>query len=135
MALLVMLVLGVAGWAWYSGRLGADPGRKLAVAAGALIAAWLLLRGQWLTGGLLAAATAGLAWAGVLRRRAGVSTLDVAGARQVLGVPVGASAEEVRAAHRRLIAQVHPDRGGSAELTRQVNEARDRLLQALGEQG
>jgi CysZ protein len=49
-------------------------------------------------------------------------------ARAVLGVDADADAEEIRAAHRRLVAAVHPDRGGSAELTRRVNAARDALL-------
>jgi DnaJ family protein C protein 19 len=46
----------------------------------------------------------------------------------VLGLSAPASDEEVRAAHRRLIAKVHPDRGGSAELARRINAARDLLL-------
>jgi DnaJ homolog subfamily C member 19 len=46
----------------------------------------------------------------------------------VLGLKPGASTEEIRAAHRRLLRTVHPDHGGSAELTRQVNAARDILL-------
>lgn len=49
-------------------------------------------------------------------------------ARAILGVASTAGPEEIRAAHRRLIASVHPDRGGSPELTRQVNAARDTLL-------
>jgi len=49
-------------------------------------------------------------------------------ARAVLGVSADAGAEEIRAAHRRLVAAVHPDKGGSAELTRRVNAARDTLL-------
>jgi len=49
-------------------------------------------------------------------------------ARAVLGVGAGADAEEIRAAHRRLVVAVHPDKGGSAELTRRVNAARDALL-------
>jgi DnaJ homolog subfamily C member 19 len=49
-------------------------------------------------------------------------------ARAVLGVGQDAGPDEIRAAHRRLIATVHPDRGGSPELTRQVNAARDILL-------
>jgi hypothetical protein len=49
-------------------------------------------------------------------------------ARAVLGVGRDAGPEEIRAAHRRLISSVHPDRGGSPELTRQVNAARDTLL-------
>lgn len=53
-------------------------------------------------------------------------------ARQLLEVPVSATPEEIRAAHRRLIARVHPDVGGSADLTRQVNAARDILLRYRG---
>ncbi len=49
-------------------------------------------------------------------------------ARAVLGVGADADAAAIRAAHRRLVAGTHPDRGGSAELTRQLNAARDRLL-------
>lgn len=47
---------------------------------------------------------------------------------QVLGVRRGASEAEIREAHRRLIALVHPDRGGSSHLAAQVNQARDILL-------
>ena len=49
-------------------------------------------------------------------------------ARAVLGVASDADAETIRAAHRRLVTAVHPDKGGSAELTRRVNAARDALL-------
>lgn len=56
-----------------------------------------------------------------------------ADARAVLGVGPEAGPEEIRAAHRRLIATVHPDRGGSSELTRQVNAARDTLLRNRGD--
>lgn len=53
---------------------------------------------------------------------------DEAEARAVLGVPADADAATIRAAHRRLVSSVHPDRGGSAELARRVNAARDVLL-------
>ena len=46
-------------------------------------------------------------------------------ARAVLGVRADADAEAIRAAHRRLVSAVHPDKGGSAELTRRINAARD----------
>ena len=49
----------------------------------------------------------------------------------MLGLPVDADAAAVRAAHRRIVALVHPDKGGSAELTARVNAARDALLTAL----
>lgn len=49
-------------------------------------------------------------------------------ARALLGVAEGASLAEIREAHRRLIAKVHPDTGGSAELATRVNMARDALV-------
>lgn len=58
-------------------------------------------------------------------------SMSLAEARAVLGVAADADADTIRAAHRRLIAQVHPDKGGTAELTRRVNAARDVLLKAL----
>lgn len=50
-------------------------------------------------------------------------------ALEVLGLEPGADEEEIRAAHKRLLRLVHPDRGGSAYLTRRVYEARDTLLE------
>ncbi|RJF94214.1 J domain-containing protein [Sphingomonas cavernae] len=51
-------------------------------------------------------------------------------ARLLLGVQPGATADEIRAAHRRIIARVHPDAGGSEELARKINAARDLLLKS-----
>jgi hypothetical protein len=50
-------------------------------------------------------------------------------ALEVLGLEPGADEEQVRAAHKRLLRLVHPDRGGSAYLTRRVYEARNTLLE------
>jgi DnaJ-class molecular chaperone len=52
-------------------------------------------------------------------------------ARAVLGVSESDDAEAIRAAHRRLIARVHPDAGGTPELARRTNMARDVLLAEL----
>jgi len=46
----------------------------------------------------------------------------------VLGLADGATADDIRAAHRRLIQRVHPDAGGSADLAARINRARDILL-------
>jgi len=46
----------------------------------------------------------------------------------VLGLADGASEEEIRAAHRRLIQRVHPDVGGSADLAARINRAKSVLL-------
>ena len=47
----------------------------------------------------------------------------------VLGLKSGASADEIRAAHRRLMKDFHPDKGGSDYLASKINEAKDALIQ------
>jgi hypothetical protein len=49
-------------------------------------------------------------------------------ALKVLGLEEGASEADVRAAHRRLIQQTHPDKGGTSYLAAKINEAKDVLL-------
>ncbi len=49
-------------------------------------------------------------------------------AASVLGVAVGASADEIRSAHKKLIAQLHPDKGGTDYLAAQINDARTILM-------
>jgi len=81
---------------------------------------------------LIILALAGLAfawWTGSSARRRG--SMPVEEARALLGVTEEDDAETVRAAHRRLIARVHPDSGGTPELARRTNEARDVLLSEL----
>lgn len=46
----------------------------------------------------------------------------------VLGLSEGATGEEIKAAHRRLIQRMHPDVGGSADLAARINRAKDVLL-------
>lgn len=53
---------------------------------------------------------------------------DAAAARRLLGVDRAADEATIRAAHRRLMAEAHPDRGGSAEHARALNAARDLLV-------
>lgn len=67
-------------------------------------------------------------WTLVRPRRKTSAMPDEREARAVLGVGPGADADAIRAAHRRLLAGVHPDKGGSVELARRVNAARDVLL-------
>lgn len=52
-------------------------------------------------------------------------------ARKLLGVPERASHADIRAAHRRLVAMVHPDKGGSNAAVHEADAARDLLLDEL----
>ena len=49
-------------------------------------------------------------------------------AYRVLGLAPGASDEDIKAAYRRLMGQMHPDHGGSDYLAAQINQAKDVLL-------
>jgi hypothetical protein len=58
------------------------------------------------------------------------SEITPAMAAEILGLAAGATDEEVRAAYGRLIKRVHPDTGGSVFFAKQLNIARDTLLNA-----
>jgi hypothetical protein len=113
---LLLPIIGMAlVWAWWSGRLKRvtlDDAISIAVF---LLGLRLLTSGKVATGAVLMAGA--LLYAGYRRgrftkprpcrwkMRAGCS-----------GVSSDADLAEIRAAHRRLIARVHPDAGGSEEL-------------------
>ena len=65
------------------------------------------------------------------RNMVAASAMRPSEARALLGLGEGASLEDIRAAHRRLIVKVHPDAGGSAGLATRVNAARDALIDEL----
>lgn len=80
---------------------------------------------KWIVAALLIWA----AWHYLRPRRGPAMGRDEAAARAVLGVPAHADADAIRAAHRRLLADAHPDRGGSADEARRINAARDLLVE------
>ncbi len=132
MGFLALIVIGFAGWLLWTGRLQrmtAKDGMMLGVAVvGAVMAA----KGKPLIGAIPLIASLGYA-AIKIRKPARtpprpIETADVAEARALLGLGPQADAEAVRAAHRRLIATVHPDKGGTEALAAKINAARDVLL-------
>lgn len=133
MGFLGLLALIGVGWLFWKGYLGPDAGRKLAIVGGTAFSLWLLARGQVIPGLALGAATSALAFAGWMRRRVSVLPMDEIEARQLLGVGIHATRDEILAAHRRRIAEVHPDRnpGGGDGLAGRVNAARDYLIANL----
>jgi curved DNA-binding protein CbpA len=57
--------------------------------------------------------------------------MSVAQALEILGINAGATEQDIRAAYNRLMKRVHPDVGGSAYFSKQLNAARDVLLRQL----
>ena len=89
---------------------------RLLILAALAIVAWRMLFGRWPWQPKLSA-----------RREA------AARARKLLGVGAGAHRPEIIEAHKRLVAMVHPDRGGTNEQVHEANAARDLLLHELPE--
>lgn len=72
-----------------------------------------------------------LAWHYLGRKPKRVAVSPQQRARRILGVGSGADEGEIRAAHRRLLAEFHPDRGGTESATQEINAARDLLIEGL----
>lgn len=51
---------------------------------------------------------------------------------EILGIPANARSEQIRAAWREKIAQVHPDQGGDHGQAAEINAAKDEMIRALG---
>jgi hypothetical protein len=128
MGLLILLAAAGLVWAWATGRLRSLTQDDIVAGLLFLLGFELLAKGNLLPGAGLMAAS--LLWAAWRRKpRAGAPPpMPTDEARRLLGVPADASLADIRDAHRRLIARVHPDAGGSAELATRVNAARDALV-------
>ena len=80
---------------------------------------------------LIALVVAGMIYSWFRRALVSGSAMRPSEARELLDIHVGATAQEIRAAHRRMMTRGHPDAGGSAGLASRVNAARDTLIAEL----
>jgi hypothetical protein len=125
--LLLIAAAAVVWWAWKTRDAQAMRFGDVTAVVAALISIRLFAKHEMLLG-LLAIGGAG--WWYWFRRNGGGRSMDMTPeeARRLLDLPRDPTPEMIRAAHRRLIARVHPDAGGSADLSARVNAARDTLL-------
>jgi len=89
---------------------------KLLVFAAIAVLGWKLVTGRW-------------PW----QPKVSTRQQAVFRARKLLGVRANGNRQEIIEAHRRLVAMVHPDRGGTNEQMHEANAARDLLLDELPE--
>lgn len=102
--------------------------RGLAVAGVPIITAALGFLGVALRGGTKPSGRAAGEGRGSAGPRGAGKVMTRKEAAQILGVAEDAGEDEVRAAYRKMMKQVHPDAGGSDALAARVQEARDVLL-------
>lgn len=88
-----------------------------------VIAALLCVAVRWATG----------AWPWQWLSSTPSRTRELVRASRLLQLAPGASPEQIRAAYRRLAAEMHPDRGGSDARLAALTEARDLLLSQISE--
>ncbi|WP_338363926.1 DnaJ domain-containing protein [Candidatus Xenohaliotis californiensis] len=55
-------------------------------------------------------------------------TMSKSEALEILGLNINATEQEIKSTYNNLIKKVHPDQGGSAYLTRQINLAKKVLI-------
>lgn len=126
---LILLIIAVGAWAWWTGRLKRFTYEDGIAAVIFLLGLRLMTTGRILTGAALM--TGALLWAAWRRARLSRAAMSPEEARKLLAIGEQASLADIRDAHRRLIARVHPDAGGSEELAQRVNLARDTLVAEL----
>lgn len=136
MPVLLALVAGVIGCGLWTRRITTE---QLPPVLLGLAGAFLALRGQLIIGIIAMAIAApwfrGISWRLFGKRSTQSPEYHLAAARWLLGVTALDDAATIKANHRKLIAENHPDTGGSPERAKQLNEARDMLLNEIAKKG
>lgn len=112
---LAAFILGIGAGLFFLAVTG-----RLAAALALLLTLWPIIGGLWLRYKRTKAAGASAPSSSGPMTRA--EALDI------LGLSEGVTADDIRAAHKRLIAKMHPDQDGSTGLAARINAARDVLL-------
>lgn len=132
MPVLAAIVAGLIGWALFTGKIRME---QLPPIMLGLVGGFMVLRGGLIigVGAIVLAATwyRGLTWRlfGLKSEQSAQYHIDKA--RFLLGVGSRDDADYIRARHRKLISENHPDVGGNDARASALNEARDLLLAAL----
>jgi len=141
----ILFALGAAVWVlWRAGKGGEGLGVFRLKLVGLLAVAAVLFAAQLFPLALMILVAAGGVTAIELWRERAITGMDsmtpgagaaprallgVEEAAAVLGVEIDASDEAVKSAHKKLISQLHPDRGGTDYLAAKINDARRVMLE------
>jgi hypothetical protein len=133
MAFLAILIIAALAWAVWKKKLQSQQLLPILLGIGG---AFLAARGSFLLG--IGAIVIAAAWYRGMTWRLGKGGKDddaaaLDAARVLLGVSRFDTAERIRERHRALIAQNHPDAGGSDAQAAALNKARDLLLDDLND--
>ena len=132
MGIVLVLLAALIGWAVWSGKLSKKQVLPVILGVGG---AALTLRGNVLIG--IGAVIIAVTWYRGLTLRLSKTRVipsdqhAIDKARILLGVSRFDNADEIRARHRTLITQNHPDTGGDEDRAAELNKARDLLLREL----
>lgn len=128
MPILLLIAAALFIWAYMTGRIRRH---QIAPLLLSLAGAGLLLRGQFIPA-IIAIAVA-IPWyrGAILRAIPEPTAENIRWAREMLDLDEDVTVEQVRARHRRLIAENHPDLGGNPDRARDLNRAKDILIDTL----